>query len=308
MLGLGLATSHAPSMFRGLECWSPIHRVLTSGVPQPPEIDQETPAVLQSYIERIHHGFDALKQQIEAFKPDVLLIVGDDQAEVFTEANMPPFCVFTCAEVHGSLNIGLIGEPEEENHITLRCHAELATYLFDELTAQWLRHIAKQGAQTARPAQARPRPRFHAADNESYAEARCSDHSIARELLFSADAVGAAECHEFGQAIARALQDRPERVAIMASGGLSHDPRGPRAGWIDTPLDRWVLEQLSKGNGDALCHLFEFDSDTLRSGTGEIRSWIVVAGACSGVRATIVDYIPGASRRHGIRVCLLGSE
>ena len=133
MLGLGLATSHAPSMFRGLECWSPIHRVLTSGVPQPPEIDQETAAILQSYIERIQHGFDALRQQIEAFQPDVLLIVGDDQAEVFTEANMPPFCVFTCAEVHGSLNIGLIGEPEEENHITLRCHAELATHLFDAL-------------------------------------------------------------------------------------------------------------------------------------------------------------------------------
>ena len=117
--------------FAALECWSPIHQVLTSGVPQPPEIDKETPAVLQSYIERINHGFDALKQQIETFKPDVLLIVGDDQAEVFTEANMPPFSVFTCAEVHGSHNIGLIGEPEEENHITLRCHAELATYLFD---------------------------------------------------------------------------------------------------------------------------------------------------------------------------------
>jgi hypothetical protein len=47
-------------MFRGLECWSSIHRVLTSGVPQPPEIDKETPAVLQSFIDRINHGFDAL--------------------------------------------------------------------------------------------------------------------------------------------------------------------------------------------------------------------------------------------------------
>ena len=62
MLGLGLATSHAPSMFRGLECWSSIHRVLTSGVPQPPEIDKETPAVLQSFIDRIHHGFEALSE------------------------------------------------------------------------------------------------------------------------------------------------------------------------------------------------------------------------------------------------------
>ena len=66
-------------------------------------------------------AFNVLKKQIEAFKPDVLLVVGDDQAEVFTEANMPSFCLFTCAEVHGSINISLIGEPEEENHVTLRC-------------------------------------------------------------------------------------------------------------------------------------------------------------------------------------------
>ena len=74
-------------------------------------------------------GFEVFEKQLEAFKPDVLLVVGDDQGEVFTEANMPTFCLFTCAEVHGSINIGLIGEPEEENHITLRCHADLARYL-----------------------------------------------------------------------------------------------------------------------------------------------------------------------------------
>src|SRR5439155_1601548 len=181
MLGLGLATSHAPSMFRGLEHWASIHRVLTNGVPQPPEIENETSEVLRDYIDRIKKGFDALKKQIEAYKPDVLLVVGDDQAEVFTEANMPPFCLFTCSEVHGSINISLIEEPEDENHITLRCHSA---------------------------------------------------------------------------------------------------------------LDRWVLKQLESANGEALCHLFEFDSDTLRGGTGEIRSWIVVAGACSEARATIVDYIP----------------
>ena len=43
MLELGLAVSHAPSMFRGLEHWPLIHRVLTNGVPQPAEIEKETP-------------------------------------------------------------------------------------------------------------------------------------------------------------------------------------------------------------------------------------------------------------------------
>src|SRR5215470_9832148 len=134
MLGLGLATSHAPSMFRGVEHWASIHRVLTDGVPQPLEISRETPEVLRDYIGRIDRGFSALKKQFEAYKPDVLLVVGDDQAEVFTEADMPSFCLFTCAEVHGSINISLIGEPEDQNHIALRCHSELGQYLLGELT------------------------------------------------------------------------------------------------------------------------------------------------------------------------------
>jgi hypothetical protein len=47
MIGLGLAVSHAPSMFRTVEHWPKIHQVLTSGVPQPAELANETPALLQ---------------------------------------------------------------------------------------------------------------------------------------------------------------------------------------------------------------------------------------------------------------------
>ena len=33
-------------------------------------------------------------------------------------------------------------------------------------------------------------------------------------------------------------------------------------------------------------------ADLLRGGTGEIRSWLAVAGAFGGVPATVLDYIP----------------
>jgi Catalytic LigB subunit of aromatic ring-opening dioxygenase len=290
MLGLGLATSHAPSMFRGLEHWAPIHRVLTGGVPQPPQIESETPEVLRGYIDRISKGFSALRSQVEVYKPDALLVVGDDQAEVFTAENMPTFSVFTCAEVHGSVNISLIDEREDQNHITLRCHAELARYLFDSLS--------RQGFEISESQELRPLGR----------PARGIGHAFTRPVVkvtpkldvpiiplhvnaYFPPMPSARRCYELGRSIAQALKGRPEKVALMASGGLSHDPRGPRAGWIDTALDRWVLEQLRSGDGESLCHLFEFDSDSLRGGTGEIRSWIVVAGACAGAAATVVDYI-----------------
>ena len=61
-------------------------------------------------------------------------------------------------------------------------------------------------------------------------------------------------------------------------------------GWIDKSLDRWILERLERNDLDALKHLFTFDSDNLRSGTGEVRAWISVGGAMKR-SATIVEYV-----------------
>jgi len=109
---------------------------------------------------------------------------------------------------------------------------------------------------------------------------------------------GAARCARLGEAIADALRDRPERIAIHASGGLSHFPGMYNAGWIDQPLDRWILERLQRNDVDALQHLFTFDSDNLRSGTGEVRAWISVAAAMKRP-ATVVDYVPAHCTQTG---------
>jgi protocatechuate 4,5-dioxygenase beta chain len=61
------------------------------------------------------------------------------------------------------------------------------------------------------------------------------------------------------------------------------------AGWIDQPLDRWILERLERNDLDALEHLFTFDSDAMRSGTGEVRAWISVAAAMNRP-AKFVEY------------------
>src|SRR5438874_5764559 len=85
-VGLGLASSHAPSMFAPLEKWKPIYKSLSGGVPAPPELAGETEDVLKDYIQRIRHGFGTLGKQLQAYKPDALIIVGDDQNEVFGPA------------------------------------------------------------------------------------------------------------------------------------------------------------------------------------------------------------------------------
>ena len=109
-------------------------------------------------------------------------------------------------------------------------------------------------------------------------------------------------CWDLGVAIADIFEYCPERIAIYGSGGMSHDPGGPRAGWIDEPLDNWVFERIETCRGEELTHLFTFDSDTLRGGTGELRAWIATAGACQWPGGKI-DYFPSHHAKTGIGFC-----
>ena len=62
--------------------------------------------------------------------------------------------------------------------------------------------------------------------------------------------------------------------------------------------DHWILERLERNDLEALQHLFTFDSDAMRSGTGEARAWISVAAAMNRP-ATRVDDIPAHCTQTG---------
>lgn len=299
-LVLGLASSHAPPIFAPSEKWPRIYSCLTQGVPQPREATQETPDVIQSYLERVGRNFCTLSSQLEAYRPDALIMIGDDQNEVFAPALIPALAIYLGEEASGTLNIAAINEPLSENRLSLKCHSNLANFL--------LEGVIDMGFDVAYMRELKPTGRPEAGLGHAFippAKAlKLPDLNIPAVIFFvnayHPPLPSAKRCYDLGGAIRKLLDSRPERVAIYASGGLSHDPRGPRAGWIDQPLDRWVLERLARGEGQMLTSLFTFDSDALRGGTGEIRSWIVVAGALESSKATIVDYFPAYHAVTGI--------
>jgi protocatechuate 4,5-dioxygenase beta chain len=284
-------------MFVSADKWPALHATLTRGVPQPPQVADETPEVLESYVQRVRKGFSQLREELEAYRPDALIIVGDDQGEVFSRAFIPSMALYVGEKVAGRISIGLLGEPLDQNHIELTCHGQLSRDLLDQLVAR--------GFDLGYVEELRPLGRPQAGLGHAFVRMAnvlgVHESGLPTIILFLnayfPPLPSAKRCYELGRAIAQVLAGRPERVAILASGGLSHDPRGPRAGWVDEPLDRWVLERLEHGEGEKLQGLFAFDSDTLRSGTGEIRSWITAAGAFHGQRATVFDYIPA---RHAV--------
>jgi protocatechuate 4,5-dioxygenase beta chain len=290
-LDLGLASSHAPFMFSEAKDWDAMRRRLVREVPPPRELADETPEVVDGYVGRIRAGFADLQRRLIEYKPDALIIVGDDQNEVFAPNNMPSIAIFTGEEAAGTRNIGLLGQPIEENHVHLKTHTVLAKLLADRLVERGFDlALMDEFKAMYRPAGGLGHAFTRIA---GVMELERLDIPVILVFLngYHSPMPTARRCFDLGRAIADVLADRPERVAIYGSGGLSHDPGGPRAGWIDEKLDRWVLSQIEAGCGEALTQLYTFDSDIFHGGTGEIRAWVTAAGAFDGLPGHVVDYM-----------------
>jgi hypothetical protein len=93
-------------------------------------------------------------------------------------------------------------------------------------------------------------------------------------------------CLDFGKALAQAIAGLPagRRVALLASGGLTHFV-------VDEELDRRVLQAMQAGDLDALARL---DETWFTGNTAEIKSWLplVAAMQMQRKRMQLVDYVP----------------
>lgn len=96
----------------------------------------------------------------------------------------------------------------------------------------------------------------------------------------------------FGEAIRRAADSVPERVALIATGGISHWPATPDSGRINESWDRQFLDRWLANDREAM--LGYTDAETYAdAGQGgfEIRTFIAAAAAAGG-RGTLRFYHP----------------
>lgn len=92
------------------------------------------------------------------------------------------------------------------------------------------------------------------------------------------------QCYAVGQALADVIaNDLPAgmRVALLGSGGLSHEPGGSRYFFIDREFDLWFLELMASGDHETM--LKELSLERMEQagsgGTCELLAWIVILGA-----------------------------
>ena len=96
-----------------------------------------------------------------------------------------------------------------------------------------------------------------------------------------------------------------ERVAVLGTGGLSHEPGGPRYFWVDEEFDLWFLELLTRGDHAAL--LRECTLDKMEAagsgGTAELLAWIMTLAFTRGP-AEVLAYMPAVAWRSGTGMVL----
>ncbi len=300
MIGLGLASSHAPAIFCPPEVWPTVYAAIPEYTKksQPASAALETPEVIAGYLQRIDAAFAKMRAELAKYKPEALIIVGDDDRHMFDESNMPAICVFTGKEVWGSTTPYYMKQHPADSRVTIPVHSDLAHVLlrglikrgFDPANSSVMRNVGDAEAGVSHMV-VYPAPKLYLGLDIPIIPIFLNEYNPPQPT--------GQRCWDIGVALADILKDRKERVAIYASGGLSHDPFGPRAGWVDEPLDRWVLERIEQNRGEDLTRLFSFDSDTLRGGSGEIRAWITAAGACRWP-GTVLDYMPIHHAKAGI--------
>ncbi len=90
-------------------------------------------------------------------------------------------------------------------------------------------------------------------------------------------------CYTFGQAVRRAIEswDSNKRVALIASGGLSHVV-------IDEEIDAMVIDGLKNKKPEVL---FQLPRKKLRGGTSEILNWVALAGAMEARELKYFEYV-----------------
>ena len=285
MLGLALAASNVAYLYRPPSTWQTIYNSqATEGIPPPNELKDESEDVLAGYARRIDAGFAALRAQLEAYRPDVIVVLGYDDGTSFSGVQVPQLCTYTGPEITGSTAVTLLGEKPEEHTVSFRCNPEFAWELHYELVDREfdLNYMALQHPL------GRPEMGISSAFTRPLEKLLAGLDTPVVPFFINClvePTPTAHRIHAFGTALGEVLEEMPGKVALIAVGGLSHDPNGDRAGWIDNRLDRWVLDRMAKGDISRLKTLYDVDSDTVRGGTGEIRTWIAAGAAMARASA-----------------------
>jgi OH-DDVA oxygenase len=234
-----------------------------------------------------------------ATAPDVAVIFGNDQNELFLDDLMPAFTIFNGETIWN--------EPASEDqaakmapgiHAAEAGHNPPAYTEYPGLPALADHLIRAATADQFDIARADKLPEHPGHWNSGIGHAfgfvyrqimrdKVIPHvPVITNTFFPPNQPTAQRCFDLGRSVGRAIKawNSDKTVAIIGSGGMSHFV-------IDEDFDRLILDAIDTRDGEKLCAIGE---DWFQSGTSELKNWIAAAGALFETELTggLIGYQP----------------
>ncbi len=309
---LGLGCSHAPMILNPPEEWRNMRKRIYGGIPE-----YEAPAEMIEQMgddeglshdiknqQRIADAFAVLKEKLHAWKPDVVMIVGDDQAENFKRENLPTFCLFTGDRVdaypfHRPMGHNNLWDAAPDAKYSYNCPAEFSRAM--------LSHLIREGFDMSSATKLTGwdwgLPHAHC-NPLTFLDPEGELTILPLFVNCYGEEAGegypprptAKRCYELGQSIRRFLDTRAERVAIIGSSSWSHSflTHKFNRSQFDTDFDRHNLELLKEGKSSQIAELTP--EEIQQSGDHEFLNWLVPMGVVGDRPAQIVDHLEEQSQ------------
>jgi hypothetical protein len=259
--------------------------------------DEATMEVFERKSAACQAALDRLADDLASAAPDVVVVITDDQAELFQQTNLPAISIFYGDELKTipRANVNhlrhMTAEPffkyMAESYAmdkvrTFPGHAKFARELIERL----IDHDVDIGAAAAveEPEKAGIGHGVGFVIHRLFRGKNIPVIPVLLNTYYPPNAPTASRCYAIGQALRAAIEESPAklRVALVASGGLSHFV-------VDEPLDLRVLENLGEGRG---VNLKSFPKGGLNSGSSEILNWILMGGAIEHLKKRWYEYMP----------------
>ncbi len=227
--------------------------------------------------------------------PDIAVIVGNDQMEMFKEPLIPAMSVYRgetipnafptedeIAKMPPGIPIAITGHIPPEG-ATYRGLPGLATHLIEQaITDQF--DVASLGSL---PDNYHHIPHaFGFVFRNIMNDKAVPTVPVVLNTFYPPNQPTVSRCYAFGKSLLRAIESwkSDARVALIASGGLTHFV-------IDEEVDNEVLNALKTRNIAGVAALGE---PIFQAGTSEIKNWVPVAGAMAdlGSEPHVLDYVP----------------
>jgi len=245
-----------------------------------PLLVRDWAAVPEHEKKRINAGFRELGRRVSAARADVIIEVSPDHWVNFHLENLPAVCI----------GVGETHEGPPEPFLKAYPHREMAG------DADFARHLVA----SALGAGFEPSFSYRLKLDHGFCIPlwRMELERLPRIVPMIVNSIeppmpSLERCLQWGGLLRAAIESYPGplRVAVLASGGLSHSIGEPTMGRIDEAFDHECIRLFSQDQQKLLQYLKDAIPGA-GNGADEMRNWLVAHGAARGRGFELIDYLP----------------